>query len=233
MKFYHKTMAICACLSIVSCQTALYRAVDDDDAMAVRRELAAGANPYEKAPSSNWWWKGPMLPLAFTADVAEIGFIVGTLGVGVLILAPFYGEIDQYIIADFGLTEGVWKSGKVTPVDKALDNRSEAVCWALIESGKVHDQRLKDHVLHSSLMRHDYIRAAQVIAKGANPNTDRFCKSLLVDAFEKRDEETVRFLVKHGADINLRINGYGCRTVAEANNMLPLYKKLGGKMVTQ
>lgn len=233
MKLSQSIISISAGIALASCQTALYNAIDNNDAEAVRRELKSGESLTETAPASNWWWKIPVLPFAVTADIAETGLIVGTLGIGGLLVMPFYDHYDMRRAADeLSITTAVWDYGKTTPLEKALE-ASEEVQWIILESGKAQSEKLANIVLTKALARRDYTRAAQVIQMGADPNMIQNDETLLINAFANKDEEKIRFLVELGADINKTTSTNSCQFIAQENNMLPLFIAMGGIMVDE
>lgn len=222
-------MFICVS-SLVGCQTALQSAVKENDARAVKRELKAGASPYESAAAANLLWQLPVFPLALAGDVTRLAVNIGTLGI--------YGAIEDAITGNprdevSTLMGAVCSYGSDNAYEMAWEKKNPVVLFAFLASGKVNEQALKDWCLHHALSIRDDKAFAYCMAKGANPNGVVDDKTPLMIAIQTGNEEAARHLIGAGADINRLTKNYSCQFVAQEANQLSLYQSLGGVMVAQ
>lgn len=152
MKLGRFFVSMALCFSMAACQAPMITALKSSDASAVKRELAAGTDPGDCAPASNWWWKAPMLPVAFVGELAEL-CLAGTV-VGLLVLVPLYGKSNSNRIGEFALIEGVIEYGDHNAYSYMWEHASEvadtnpegaaAILRYALESGKIKPQYVKD-----------------------------------------------------------------------------------------
>lgn len=215
------------CLTLAACQTPLYTAVEAKNVYKVKRELAAGADPYETSPE-NWLWKLPVLPATYVVDMATILLSVGTLGLYGLLHDAMFGDDARY------LTHMLLDYGSVSPLDEAKswekwDHRQAEICYALAASGRVRDKDFQLACLKHALNAGSYDIAEKLVSKGARPTTQ-----MLINAIRNGDAAAAEFLVKSGGmSVNSPLNGTSYQFIAQEAAQLPLYRSLGGIVVAQ
>lgn len=190
MKLSHTiTACVALSLSFTACQTPLYRAVKSNNVVAVKRELAKGADPDEKATAANWFWKAPLLPIVATLDLAELALVYGTGGLGgiplCIIYAPFCNNVAETVV-DFSLTEGVFNFGDTTPAQAVGYKNSPELAYEIALSPKLNDiQRLiavEELAMQYALDRNDIAGALRLLDKGAMRSLPDFRAAVQGDA---------------------------------------------------
>lgn len=188
MKLSH-TISACVALSLsfTACQTPLYRAVKSNDVVAVKRELAKGADPDEKASAANWFWKAPLLPIVATLDLAELAVIYGTGGLGgiplCIIYAPFCKTFVAETVVDFSLTEGVFNFGDTTPAQAVGYKTAPELAYEIALSPRLNDIRLvEEQAMQYALDRNDIAGALRLLDKGAMRSLPDFRAAVQGDA---------------------------------------------------
>lgn len=190
MKLSHTiTACVALSLSFTACQTPLYRAVKSNDVVAVKRELAKGADPDEKASAANWFWKAPLLPIVATLDLAELAVIYGTGGLGgiplCIIYAPFC-KTKTFVaetVVDFSLTEGVYNFGDTTPAQAVGYKNSPELAYEIALSPRLNDIRLvEEQAMQYALDRNDIAGALRLLDKGAMRSLPDFRAAVQGDA---------------------------------------------------
>lgn len=164
------TVAVTTLLALSSCQTPLYQAVRDNNSVAVRSHIAAGADPNETSPS-NWWWKAPMLPLTLAVDI-------------------FFWGAD--IIGDSTLTGWMVRYGSVTPVEEAMKwqnwtTRQAEICYTMALSGKVYNSDFSHACLSHAFSTASYDMADKLMARGVRPQPADLATVLRADRYDYAD----------------------------------------------
>ncbi len=184
-----RTITACVALSLsfTACQTPLYRAVKSNDVVAVKRELAKGADPDEKASAANWFWKAPLLPIVATLDLAELAVIYGTGGLGgiplCIIYAPFCKTFVAETVVDFSLTEGVYNFGDTTPAQAVGYKTAPELAYEIALSPRLNDIRLvEEQAMQYALDRNDIAGALRLLDKGAMRSLPDFRAAVQGDA---------------------------------------------------
>lgn len=190
MKLSHTiTACVALSLSFTACQTPLYRAVKSNNVVAVKRELAKGADPDEKATAANWFWKAPLLPIVATLDLAELALVYGTGGLGgiplCIIYAPFC-KTKTFVaetVVDFSLTEGVYNFGDTTPAQAVGYKNSPELAYAIALSPRLNDIRLVEKQAMQYALDRNYIAGAlRLLDKGAMRSLPDFRAAVQGDA---------------------------------------------------
>jgi len=185
MKLSHVIISAALCLSITACQTPLYKAVESNNVTAVKRELAKGADPDDKPSGAHWIWRGPLLPIVATLDLAELALVYGTGGLGAIPLCiiyfpfcwPCYSVAET--VVDFSLTEGVYGAYNTSATEIV---HSPEVAYAMAFSPKMNRSAAAVNVyrlaMEYALERDENETVQRLLSMGAKAGTEHLSTAI-------------------------------------------------------
>ncbi len=203
-RFARVLTAVMCAISLSACQQApvkptdpqkaLMTAVINDNAAAIQRSLANGAQPNRPAAFRGW------TPLIFAAS--------GGHGKAVKALVAAGADVNTQASGD-----------GATALMRAAQHGDADICRFLLEQGALIN--LQDKELHASALEHGafggHLEVLRVLVKdGAKVNLrDRFGTTALWLASAKAGPKAVKLLLDHGADPNIG-SFYGVTPLMEA-----------------